>query len=69
LNALYYKSSQKEIQMLQDLKDMIAACEKNIVTYKEMGDEEAVKAAESMKEKFEEIYQFELDEHIKEVTK
>jgi len=55
--------------MLQDLKDMIAACDKNIATYKEMCDEKAVKAAEIMKEKFEEIYQFELDEHIKEVTK
>ena len=69
MNALYYKSSQKERQMLQDLKDMIAACDKNIATYKEMCDEKAVKAAEIMKEKFEEIYQFELDEHIKEVTK
>ena len=55
--------------MLQDLKDMIAAIEQNILTYKEMGDEKAVEAAEVMIAKFEEIYQFELDEHIKELTK
>lgn len=55
--------------MLQELQNMIAAVEKNIVTYKEMGDTKAVEAAEGMIAKFEEIYQFELDEHIKEMTK
>jgi hypothetical protein len=59
--------------MLQDLKDMIAACDKNIANHMMIEDQEerqrALDAAYSMKEKFEEIYQFELDEHIKEVTK
>ena len=34
--------------MIEDIKNMIAACEENIVRYKAMGDEKAVKAAEGM---------------------
>ena len=34
--------------MFEDIKNMIAACEENIVRYKSMGDEKAVKAAEGM---------------------
>ena len=34
--------------MLEQLQKYIAACEANIVTYKEMSDEAAVKAAEGM---------------------
>ena len=34
--------------MIEDIKNMIAACEENIVRYKAMGDEKAVKAAEKM---------------------
>jgi hypothetical protein len=52
---------------------MIAACEQNIANYMLIEDQEerqrALDAAYGMKEQFEEIYQFELDEHIKEVTK
>ena len=59
--------------MLQELKNMIAACDKNIANYMLIEDQEerqrALDAAYGMKERFEEIYQFELDEHIKEMTK
>jgi hypothetical protein len=34
--------------MIEDIKNMIAACEQNLVRYKEMGDDKAVKAAEGM---------------------
>jgi len=34
--------------MIEDIKNMIVACEQNIVKYKAMGDEKAVKAAEGM---------------------
>jgi len=40
--------------MIEDIKNMIAACEENIVRYKAMGDEKAVKAAEGMIADFEE---------------
>ena len=59
--------------MLQELKNMIAACDKNIANYMLIEDQEerqrALDAAYGMKERFEEIYHFELDEHIKELTK
>ena len=59
--------------MLQELQNMIAACDANIVNYMLIEDQEekqrALDAAYAMKERFEEIYQFELDEHIKEMTK
>ena len=59
--------------MLQELQNMIAACDANIANYMLIEDQEekqrALDAAYGMKERFEEIYQFELDEHIKEVTK
>ena len=59
--------------MLQELQNMIAACDKNIANYMLIEDQEekqrALDAAYAMKERFEEIYQFELDEHIKEMTK
>mgnify|MGYP001036854465 FL=1 len=41
--------------MLEQLQNYIAACEANIVTYKEMGDEAAVKAAEGMIADFENL--------------
>ena len=41
--------------MKQGLLDYIAACEQNIVMYKEMGDEKAVKAAEGMIADFKKI--------------
>ena len=47
--------------MLEQLKAYIAACEENIVKYKEMGDEKAVKAAEAMIADFEELMANELD--------
>ena len=47
--------------MLQELQNMIAAVEQNIITYKEMGDEKAVEAAEGMIAKFEEMIAHELD--------
>ena len=47
--------------MLEQLKAYIAACEENIVTYKAMGDEKAVEAAEKMIAQFEEIMAHELD--------
>ena len=34
--------------MIEQLQNYIAACEENIVRYKAMGDEKAVKAAEGM---------------------
>ena len=39
--------------MIEGIKDYIKACEENIVRYKEMGDEKAVKAAEAMIADFE----------------
>jgi cell fate (sporulation/competence/biofilm development) regulator YmcA (YheA/YmcA/DUF963 family) len=40
--------------MEQGIKDYIKACEENIVRYKAMGDEKAVKAAEGMIRDFQE---------------
>ena len=34
--------------MIEGIKEYIKACEENIVKYKAMGDEKAVKAAEGM---------------------
>ena len=34
--------------MIEDIKNMIAACEQNIIYYKAWGDDAAVKAAEGM---------------------
>lgn len=39
--------------MISELQGYIAACESNIQTYKEMGDDRAVDAAQGMIEKFE----------------
>jgi len=39
--------------MISELQGYIAACESNIQTYKEMGDDRAVNAAQGMIEKFE----------------
>lgn len=59
--------------MLQELQNMIAACDKNIANYMLIEDQEerqrALDAAYAMKERFEQIIAFELDEHIKEMTK
>ena len=41
--------------MLEQLQDYIIAVEANIVTYKKMGDEAAVKAAEGMIADFENL--------------
>jgi cell fate (sporulation/competence/biofilm development) regulator YmcA (YheA/YmcA/DUF963 family) len=40
--------------MIEGIKEYIKACEENIVKYKAMGDEKAVKAAEGMIADFEE---------------
>ena len=54
--------------MLQELQNMIAACDKNIANYMLIEDQEekqrALDAAYAMKERFEEIVAFELDEFI-----
>jgi len=59
--------------MLQEIKNLIAACDKNIANYMLIEDQEerqrALDAAYGIKKQFEEIYQVELDEHIKELTK
>lgn len=39
--------------MISELQGYITACESNIQTYKEMGDDRAVEAAQGMIEKFE----------------
>ena len=51
--------------MIQELRNFIAACEENIVRYKEMGDEKAVKAAEAMIADFNAL----IDKEIMELTK
>lgn len=40
--------------MIEGIKEYIKACEENIVRYKVMGDDKAVKAAEKMIADFEE---------------
>ena len=54
--------------MLQELQNMIAACEQNIANYMLIEDEEerqrALDAAYGMKERFEQIIAFELDELV-----
>lgn len=51
--------------MKQGLLDYIAACEENIVRYKEMGDDRAVKMAEKMIADFQEcIKEIELTEEM-----
>jgi len=53
---LYMCNQERETnQMLEQLQNYIAACEANIVRYKEMGDEAAVKAAEGMIADFENL--------------
>jgi len=47
------KKDRKMQGMISELQGYIAACESNIQTYKEMGDERAVDAAQGMIEKFE----------------
>lgn len=41
--------------MEQGIKDYIKACEENIILYKALGDERAVKAAQQMIRDFEEV--------------
>ena len=41
--------------MIEGILEYIKACEENIVRYKEMGDERAVKAAEGMIRDFQKV--------------
>ena len=47
--------------MLQELKNMIAACQENIIKYQAIDDQAAVKAAQGMIADFEEILAHEMD--------
>jgi hypothetical protein len=42
------------MDMIEQIENMIAACEENIVKYKAIGDDAAVKAAEGMIADFQE---------------
>lgn len=46
--------------MIEALQGYIKACQENIVCYKAMGDEKAVKAAEAMIRDFEKLLEMEM---------
>ena len=54
--------------MLQELKNMIAACDQNIANYMLIEDQEermrALNAAFAMRERFEEMVAYELDDFV-----